>query len=112
MDVTKSLEIIRLLANGVDPYTGEVYPADSPYQQPGTIRALFVAVQALERAKKSGDRQRKLPDNAGKAWGNEEDQRLVAAFDSGKTFKLLAEDHQRTEGSIRSRLIKLGKIQF
>lgn len=112
MDATKSLEIIRLLANGVDPYTGEEYPIDSPYQHPQTIRALFVAIQALERVKKSGDRQRQLPDNAGKAWEDEEDQRLVLAFDSGKSSKQLAEDHQRTEGSIRSRLLKLGKIQF
>lgn len=112
MDAIKSLEIIRLLANGIDPHTGEEYPVDSPYQHPQTIRALFVAIQALERVKKAGDRQRQLPDNAGKAWEDEEDQRLVSAFDSGKSSKQLAEDHQRTEGSIRSRLLKLGKIQF
>jgi len=111
MDTAKSLEIIRTLANGVDPYTGEEYPIDSPYQHPQTIRALFVAVQALERVKKAGDWQRQLPDNAGKAWEDEEDQRLVSAFDSGKSSKQLAEDHQRT-ASIRSRLLKLGKLQL
>jgi hypothetical protein len=112
MDAAKSLEIIRALANGVDPHTGEEFSADSPYQHPQTIRALFVAIQALERVKKAGDRQRQLPDNAGKPWSDEEDHRLVSAFDSGKTTKQLAEDHQRTEGSIRSRLVKHGKIQF
>jgi hypothetical protein len=59
MDTDKSLEIIRALANGVDPQTGEEYAVDSPYQHPQTIRALFMAIQALERTKKlttdSGD---------------------------------------------------------
>jgi hypothetical protein len=112
MNSDKTLEIIRALSNGVDPHTGEEYPADSPYQHPQTIRALFMATQALERIKKTDDRQRRLPGNAGKSWVDEEDQRLVTSFDSGKTTKQLAEEHQRTEGSIRSRLIKHGKIQF
>jgi hypothetical protein len=112
MDTDKSLEIVRALANGVDPHTGEEYAVDSPYQHPQTIRALLTAIQALERTKKSDDRQRRLPGNAGKAWVDEEDRRLVAAFESGKTTKQLAEAHQRTESSIRSRLIKHGKIQL
>lgn len=112
MDTDMSLEIIRALANGVDPHTGDEYTADSPYQHPQTIRALFMAIQALERTKKSDNRQRRLPCNAGKAWADEEDDRLVAAFDSGKSTKQIAEAHQRTEGAIRSRLVKHGKIQF
>ncbi|MFI3156573.1 MAG: hypothetical protein QX199_10485 [Methylococcaceae bacterium] len=112
MDTASSLEIIRALANGVDPHTGEELPADSPYQHPQTIRALFVAIQALEQLKKSGVRQQRLPDNAGKAWTDEENHQLISAFDSGKTIKQLAEEHQRTEGAIRSRLIKQGRIQF
>jgi DNA-binding NarL/FixJ family response regulator len=110
MNTDKALEIIRALANGVDPYTGEEYPADSPYQSPQTVMALFMATQALERTKKADDKLRKLPDNAGKAWDDEEDRRLIKAFDSGQTTKQLAEEHQRTEGSIRSRLMKQGKM--
>lgn len=112
MDTHKSLEIIRALADGVDPHTGEKYAVDSPYQHPQTIRALFMAIQALERTKKADDRQRQLPGNAGKAWADEEERRLVTAFESGKTTKQLAEEHQRTEGSIRSRLAKHGKIKL
>jgi len=112
VDIAKSLEIILALANGIDPHTGEEFSADSPYQHPQTIRALFVAIQALEQSRKADDRQRQLPDNAGKAWVDEEDHRLVSAFDSGKSTKQLAEEHKRTEGSIRSPLIKHGKIQF
>lgn len=115
MDTDKSLEIIQALANGVDPHTGEEYSADSPYQHPQTVRALFAAIEAMdrlkERAKKAEDRQKRLPGNAGKAWAEEEDQRLVKAFDSGKTVQQLAADHERTDYSICARLVKLGKIQ-
>jgi hypothetical protein len=112
VDTSKALEIIRALANGVDPHTGEEFSADSPYQHPQIVRALFLAIQTLERGKKASDRQRQLPDNAGKSWSDEEDHRLVLAFDSGKTTKQLADEHKRTEGSIRSRLVKHGKIQI
>ena len=112
MDTDKSLEIIHALSKGVDPHTGEEYAADSPYMHPQTVQALFIAMQALERSKKAEDRLKCLPNNAGKAWAEEEDQRLIAAFDSGKTTKQLADIHGRTEGSICARLVKHGRLQF
>ncbi len=112
MDLAKSLAIIRALADGVDPHTGEELSADSPYQHPQTIRALFVAAEALEHIQKSNDKQQQLPGHAGNAWTDEEDQRLVSTFKSGNTIKQLAEEHQRTEGAIRSRLVKHGLIRF
>jgi hypothetical protein len=111
MDIENSLKIIQALAGGCDPYSGEEYPADSPYQQAETVRALFMAKEALERNKMADERLRNLPGNAGKAWEAEEDSRLLAAFDSGKTIELLAKDHERTKGSICARLVKHGKIQ-
>lgn len=39
-----SLEILQALADGVDPVSGEMFPPDSPYQQPEVIRALFYGV--------------------------------------------------------------------
>ena len=49
MNQTQALEVVRALANGVDPDTGEVFSAESPYHRPPTVRALFVAGPALER---------------------------------------------------------------
>jgi len=40
MELDRAKEIIKALADGVDPYTGERFPADSPYQQADTVRAL------------------------------------------------------------------------
>ena len=101
MDKEKSLEIIHALANGIDPHTGEEYSADSPYQHPQTIRALFTAMQAMEHAKKAN----RFQGNAGKAWENEEDQRLIKGWHSGKTIKELAEEHFRSVLDISARLV-------
>ncbi len=116
MNAGKSLEILHALANGVDPHTGEEYSADSPYQHPQTVRALYMAIEAMERskelAKKAEDRQKGLPGNAGKAWETEEEHRLLTTFDGGKSIKEIAEMHQRTESAIISRLIMHDKIKL
>ena len=48
MEEQKALEIVMQLADGVDPKTGSPLPPESPYQEPETIRALFMAVLALK----------------------------------------------------------------
>lgn len=53
MEASRAVVILQCLAGGVDPNTDEVYSEDSPYQKPQTIRALFLAVKALERYEKS-----------------------------------------------------------
>jgi hypothetical protein len=110
MDITKALEIIESLNQGIDPHTGEIYPPDSPYQDPDTIRALFEATHALEKILGRSKRQESLPENAGKAWSTEEDNLLIEQFDKGASVKELSRDQKRTEGAIKSRLLKLGKI--
>lgn len=46
-DKNRHLEILQALAAGTDPVTGEIFPADSPYNQPEIIRALFFALDEL-----------------------------------------------------------------
>lgn len=110
MEQTQALEIIRSLAAGVDPATGEVFPADSAYQQPDVLQALSLAVAALQQAASSARKIQSLPPSTGKPWTADEDQQLIAAFESGSTPKQLAAAHQRTNGAVRSRLMKLGKL--
>jgi hypothetical protein len=105
-----SLEIISALSIGINPHTGETYPDDSAYHHPQTLSALLMAKKALERTIRTDARKQNLPNNAGKAWDLVEDQRIVTGFHTGKTTKELAVEHGRTEGSICSRLIKLGKF--
>ena len=42
MQLDRAKEIIEALADGVDPYTGENFPADGPYQRADTVRALAI----------------------------------------------------------------------
>ena len=53
MEASQAVRILRALADGIDPYTGEVFPQESPYQHPDTVRALWSAVRALERSENS-----------------------------------------------------------
>ena len=114
MDNQQALEIIGALATGVDPFTGEVFSDDSIFQNPETVRALFMAARALEDsgdANRPNAADRDRPAAAGKPWSVEEDRWLAAAFDAGQTRKQLTQTHQRTAGAIRSRLVKLGKLE-
>lgn len=47
MELTKVIQIITALADGVNPQTGEVFLDNSPYEHPETIRALFTAISML-----------------------------------------------------------------
>jgi hypothetical protein len=111
MEEARALTIVTTLASGVDPLTGELFAADSPYQSPDVIRALYIAVRALEAA---GRRRTRGPagesSNAGKPWSDEEDRRLLSAFDNGERLAELAQAHGRTRGGIQARLIRHGRL--
>ena len=47
MDIIKAKEIVEMLADGVDPITGEVLPPDSHYNNPEIIRALFTVLRSV-----------------------------------------------------------------
>lgn len=114
MEQDRALSILKTLANGVDPATGEEFSSDSPYQHPDTIRALFWAVQQLETParpqKQAAPRPEGTPANAGRPWSEEEDGQLGKAFDAGKTIEQLAEVHKRSRFAVEARLVRLGKI--
>ena len=57
MELDAALPIVRALADGVNPITGEAYPEHSPYAEPRTLRALYAAVDLMEKATK-GERKR------------------------------------------------------
>lgn len=110
MEAQEALGIVAALANGVHPFSGEVFADGSPYQHPDVVRALFAATRALEGSRRQLARQRELPANVGKPWSAEEDGRLLAAFDSGQARAAIAHAHDRTVGGIEARLEKLGRL--
>lgn len=110
MESTQALAVVRSLANGVDPESGEVFPADSAYQRPLVVRALYEAAAALERIERFQRRKAQLPQKTGEPWTEDEDRKLLAAFDSGRALQELAAAHERTMGAVRARLLKYGRI--
>lgn len=110
MEIDAALRILRTLSDGIDPVTREIFPPESPYQRPDTIRALLKAVYSLEKMQGKTSRQGILTGNAGKPWTEEEEKLLMVGFDQGVPFSELSKKHGRTLGAIKSRLVKLGKI--
>lgn len=114
---TRTLAILNALAEGVHPQTGEVFPTDSPYYSPEVIRALYNAIRMLDGLQSDSRTRSQVrprsgaPTNAGKLWNEDEDRRLLAEFDAGKSLKELAGLHQRTYAGIEARLEKLGRLK-
>lgn len=111
MDDTKALAIVSALANGVNPMTGEPFAADSPYQAPDIIRALYHAIRLLDAGRERLSRTRGPQHvNAGKPWNEQEDHELLAQFDRGCEIAELARAHGRTLAGIRLRLERHGRV--
>ena len=103
--------LISSLAEGIDPFTGEVLSNDHLLQHPQVVRALFHSIHALEQHAKSAKRDPSIPANAGTSWDANEDATLAREFESGIPIPELAKRHGRTKGAITSRLVRLGKIK-
>jgi hypothetical protein len=110
MELQNAREIISILAQGIHPVSGEAMPADSPYNEPPVIRALFAVSRALEDCETPRLR-REPPANAGKPWTAAEDISLAMAFDAGQDLKQMAFDLGRSRVAVEARLVKLGKIE-
>jgi len=105
MDKNKVIDILSALAEGIDPFTGEMFPDNSPYNNADTVRALFLAIEAIKGNKLKKSKTEGL-ENSGKPWNEQEDEDLKNAFLDGEDIKSLAVKHKRTKGAIQSRLEK------
>jgi hypothetical protein len=105
MDTSEALTVVRALADGVDPVTGEIFPPDSAIQRAPIVRALMVAAEALAATR---GKRAHLPQQTGKSWTKDEDERLRAGYAAGRSLIELAAEHHRTTGGIRARLQRHG----
>lgn len=110
MTAADALRIVQFLADGLDPDTARPLPPESMLDRPDVVGALQIAVRALERLARRENRDSQLPEKAGWSWHDEEDHERCHGFDSGLTVEQLAAKHKRTDGAIRSRLQKLGRL--
>lgn len=79
MDIFRAKEIMKCLADGVNPLTGEVLPPEDSCNQPEVIRAFHVILSVLPEKK-----QKSQSENAGKPWTSEDERVLAAMYDEGK----------------------------
>lgn len=103
MEINKAKEIISVLAEGVDPTTGELLDADNVCNKVEVVRAFYTVIEALDKKRRND-----LPENAGKPWTKDEETRLVELYNSGLSKKEISDKLGRTTGSISSRLDRLG----
>ena len=115
MELNESQNIVKTLAQGIHPTTGEVFPPESPYNDPRVIRALFSMLESAKYSKKPRKspeerRQENLelgrPRNSGLPW-TEHDRGLVASgFQEGMTVAKLATTLERSSASIVAEVIR------
>ena len=107
MEIEEALKIMRALANGANPETGESLEPGSVCRKPTVVKALNRAIGALVTAQ---EREHKRPMNAFRTWTGSEDAQVCEEVRKGMDFHEIAKAHNRTVPSIVARLVKLGKI--
>lgn len=102
MEREQALKILNALANGIHPATGEQFAADSPYQHPDTVRALYESIRLMHGTQ--------VPGNTPNRWTSEEEEKLASDFDAGKSVDEIVRGHTRSRAAIEARLVKLGRL--
>ncbi len=119
MELKTATTIVKTLAQGVHPTTGEVFAPESPYNDPQVIRALFTIHDFVRQAKKpkmTADEKRRQnldfgrPGNAGLPWSEEDRAAVASGFREGKTISELAASMERSNGAIHAELIGQGLV--
>ena len=106
MDITRAKEIVSALAEGVDPTTGEVLPAEHICNNVEVVRAFYALLQQEVPISK-----KKTPENSGKKWTEDDDKLLKELFERGVKKSQLQKTFMRSRASIEARLVKLGLIE-
>ncbi len=107
METQEAVRVIRALADGTNPATGEELDLTSVCRLPLAVKALNRALTTLVA---QYDRERNRPVNAFRHWTPPEDQQICGELRQGLDLHQIARTHNRTVGAIVARLVKLGKI--
>ena len=108
MELKQAKKILKLLADGINPATGEPLEEYDSCNQVEVVRALHIVLRHCntpnENIKNSS------PENAGKPWTAEDEESLCRMFDTGCSTQDMCNHFQRSQGAIAARLVRLGKI--
>jgi len=102
--------ILDALVQGIHPKTGDELPEDSVANDIDVSRAMATAVLALDQMSARLARRAQLPESVGKAWTEEEQQRLRNEFTDNEPIQHIATKHGRTVRALEARLERLGLL--
>ena len=113
MDIVRAKEIITILADGINPLTGEVLPKEDSCNQVEVVRALHAVLDYINTMGPTNNKVKKAqPENAGKPWSDAEKNAVAEEYHSGMKISEIAQAHKRTRGSIEAKLAQLGLIDY
>lgn len=103
MTNAEAAEILGSLLRGTDPETGEILPEDHACAQVRVMRALYLAILALQKAEAGGEP--KL--YAGRSWTPEDDVRLRSLAGAGETVEAICAQLGRRPRGVEGRMLDL-----
>ena len=109
MEIDRAQEIVKRLANGINPTTDEIFADDSPYNSPEVVRALFTVLYHIKQPSKSSAAESR-PTNAGRPWTEGLKREVAELFSQGRSIAELAQHFGRSKGAISSELVRQGII--
>jgi hypothetical protein len=116
MELFKAKQTLEALADGIDPGSGEVLPAESPYNDPSVIRALFVVLDSIRLPRMTVEQKQQVnlhegrPKNFGLPWTSEMKDEAASCFEKGSSIDELAMSLGRTRGAVVAELVRQGLV--
>ena len=108
MSQSETHRVLSALVAGRDPRSRQRLPSGSILHTPDVLRALLLAVSALEAAAARTRRRAALPPNVGREWTKAEDGELRAEVAGKESIKAIAARHGRSMRAIELRMRKIG----
>lgn len=108
MSQSETHRVLSALIAGRDPRSTQRLHLGSILHTPDVLRALLLAVSALEAATARSRRRAALPPNVGREWTEAEDAELRAEVAGTERVEAIAERHGRSIRAIELHMRKLG----
>lgn len=108
MPKSETHRILCALIAGRDPRSTQRLPGGSILHTPDVLRALLLAVNALEAAAARERRRAALPPNVGREWTHSEDAALRLELAGEVPITAIASRHGRSIRAIELRVRKMG----
>ena len=108
MPKSETHRVLCALVAGRDPRSTQRLPGGSILHTPDVLRALLLAVNALEAAAARERRRAALPPNVGREWTHSEDAALRLELAGEVPITAIASRHGRSIRAIELRVRKMG----